>query len=79
MNAKGIFLQLIGLPSLVIGLFLFIGGLVSGQILLSSVFLAIAIGGAYAAYYPYKRMGNLVARPAAFKDCLLYTSDAADE
>jgi len=68
MNTNGIFLQLIGLPSLLMGLLLFIGGLVSGQILLALVFLAIAIGGAYAAYYPYKHMGNFVARPAAFKD-----------
>jgi hypothetical protein len=58
----------IGLVSLFMGLLLFGGALLGGQILLSLVFLAIAIGGAYLAYYPYKHMTNLVARPAAGKD-----------
>jgi hypothetical protein len=50
------------------GLLLFVGALLTGLILVSLVFLAIAIGGAYAAYYPYKRMTNFVGRPAAFRD-----------
>ena len=68
MNIKGAFLQFIGLFSLFMGLLLFIGALSIRQPLWAMVFLAIAIGGAYAAYYPYKHMGNFVARPAAFKD-----------
>jgi len=65
---KGVLLQFIGLFSLMMGLLLFVGALLTGQILWSLAFLAIAIGGAYAAYYPYKHMGNFVARPAAFRD-----------
>jgi len=66
--ANRAFLQFIGLFSLFMGLLLFVGALIIGQPLWSLVFLAIAIGGAYAAYYPYKHMGNFVARPAAFRD-----------
>ena len=65
---KRAFLQGIGVFSLLMGLLLSVGALLGGQILLSLVFLAIAIGGAYLAYYPYKHMTNLVARPAAGKD-----------
>jgi hypothetical protein len=65
---KRAFLQGTGLFSLFMGLLLFAGSLLAGQILLSLVFLAIALGGAYLAYYPYKHTTNLVARPAAFKD-----------
>jgi len=63
-----VLIQGIGVSSLILGSLLFLGALVGGEILLSLVFLAVAIGGAYVAYRPYKRMGNLVARPAAFKD-----------
>ena len=65
---KGAFLQGTGLFFLIMGLLLFVGALMGGQILLSMVFFAIAIGGAYLAYYPYKHMTNLVARPEAGKD-----------
>jgi len=65
---KGALLQAIGIPSIFIGLFLFIGFLSIGKPLFAMVFLAIAIGGAYMAYYPYKRMRNIVARPPGFKD-----------
>jgi hypothetical protein len=68
MRGKDLFLRFIGLFSLIMGLLLSLGAWIAGQILLSLMFLAIAIGGAYAAYYPYKHMTNLVARPAAFKD-----------
>jgi len=66
--ANRAFLQFIGLFSLFVGLLLFVGALMIGQPLWSLVFLAIAIGGAYAAYYPYKHMEKFVARPEAFKD-----------
>jgi len=65
---KRAFLHSIGLSSLFMGLLLFIGASLEGQILWSLVFLAIAIGGAYLAYYPYKHMTNFVARPATGKD-----------
>jgi hypothetical protein len=65
---KRAFLQSIGLFSLFMGLLLFVGASLEGQILWSLVFLAIAIGGAYLAYYPYKHMTNFVARPATGKD-----------
>ncbi|ADB87237.1 hypothetical protein [Saccharolobus islandicus] len=66
--ANRAFLQFIGLFSLISGLIIFVGGLLEGKILPALVALAIAIGGGYAAYYPYKRMANFVGRPAAFRD-----------
>lgn len=68
MREEYVVMKGLGLFSLFNGLLFFVGFLLGGEILFSLVSLAIAIGGAYAAYYPYKRMGNLVARPAAFKD-----------
>ncbi len=65
---KRAFLHGTGLLFLFMGLLLFIGASLEGQILWSLVFLAIAIGGAYLAYYPYKHMTNFVARPATGKD-----------
>ena len=65
---KRAFLHGTGLFSLFMGLLLFVGASLEGQILWSLVFLAIAIGGAYLAYYPYKHMTNFVARPATGKD-----------
>lgn len=66
---KRAFLQGIGLFSLFMGLLLFLGALLEGQILWSLVFLAIAIGGAYLAYRTYKsQLRNLVARIGVFKD-----------
>jgi hypothetical protein len=49
-------------------LLLLMEALLAGLTQASLIFLAITIGGAYAAYYLYKRMGNFVARPAAFRD-----------
>jgi hypothetical protein len=58
----------VGLFLLFNGLLFFVGFLLGGKTLISLISLAIAIGGAYLAYYPYKHMTNFVARPAAFKD-----------
>jgi len=65
---EGALLQATGISSIFAGLFLFIGALSIGQPLWAMVFLTIALGGAYAAYYPYKHMENIVARPPGFKD-----------
>ena len=68
MKWGGVLLYFIGLSFLFIGLLLFLGTLLIGKILWSLVFLAIAILGAYVAYYPYKLMEKFVARPVAFRD-----------
>jgi hypothetical protein len=50
------------------GAILALGSWIKGMALLSFMFLLIAIGGAYLAYYPYKHMTNFVSRPAPFKE-----------
>jgi hypothetical protein len=40
----------------------------TGNVVMGANSAAKLLGGAYLAYYPYKHMTNLVARPAAFKD-----------
>lgn len=82
MKLEELLIQGLGVSALIMGSLMFIASLVSGEILLSLPFLAIAIGGAYVAYRPYKTMGNFVARPAVLKDVyyddrgLYYDTDA---